>query len=87
MKMLANDLRRLRIYRVTSMDGEIKIETAGDAWQDPSGVVLISGLWVDGLITSQEDLKLSAELASVSTLEYFRSRLTRCPGIRVEVIE
>lgn len=81
-----SDERRLRIYRIVSVGGELKREEAADIWQDKDGNVVVSGLWDNGLIASQEDLSIQAAAVSLSPLEYLRLRLLPQVAVAVEVV-
>jgi hypothetical protein len=87
MSAAINDTRRFRIFRVKSSGGEMEAEPSSDIWQDPSGRVIVSGIWEGILFPSQEDLSLQATALSVSPLEYARQRLLRSPFVRIEVLE
>lgn len=82
-----NDTRRLRIYRIRAMKGELSVEQGADAWQERDGRVSVSGAWDGLLVPDQEDLATLAELSGVSPLEALRVRLLESPCVRVEVTD
>lgn len=81
-----NDNRRLRIFRVRSLGGELSLDSGAEVWQEPGGNVSVAGPWEDVLIPSQEDLMGRAGSLGISPLEYLRRRLSQCPYTQVEVI-
>jgi len=80
------DLRRLVIYQVRIVDGELVEDYAASVRQDPSGDVRVDGLWNGIIPVSPEDVTIQADMVGVSPLEWFRTRLHQSALIRVEVI-
>lgn len=83
--MSINDKRKLRVYRVMSIEGELSLHEACDLLQGPDGKIAVSGLW-DNSLLRQEDLGIQAEAMNISPLELVRLRLMNQPSVVVEVI-
>lgn len=81
-----SDTRRLRVRRVVARRGELSEDQGADIWQDETGALVVSGLWVDALMMSKEDVRIQAEGIGISPLEWCRRRLSRCSAIDLEVI-
>lgn len=81
------DLRRLVIYQVRIVDGELVEDYAGGAIQDAEGVVRVDGLWSKIIPISSEDVRVQASQLGVSPLEWFRTRLHQSALVRVEVMQ
>lgn len=80
-----SDSRRLRVFRVKSARGELISDQGADVWQASDGKIMVSGLWEDLLVPSQEDLMLQAFDAGMSPLELLRMRLLQSSAVRVEI--
>ena len=80
------DNRRLRIFRVKAIKGELSLDSGAEVWQEASGNVLVAGPWDGVLVPSQEDLAGRARALGLSPLEHLRKRLLSCPYIQVEII-
>lgn len=81
-----SDFRRLRVRRVVSENGELKLENGADVWQEKDGTINSSGLWGGLLVGSDEDNQIQASKLGISPLEMIRSRLMRCSAVVVEVL-
>ena len=81
-----NDSRRLRVFRIKTVKGELSLDSGAEVWQEPNGNILVAGPWDGVLVPSQEDLAGRARSLGVSPLEHLRKRLLVCPYVQVEVI-
>lgn len=82
------DVRRLRLQRVKMVDGEMRIESGADIWEDPAtGRLQTSGIWSGLVPLATEDIEIQARRQSISPLEWLRLRFLSCSGVLVEVIE
>lgn len=80
-----SDTRRLRVRRVVSSNGELRLDQGADVWQEKDGKLRASGLWEDLLVLANEDNEIQAARMGVSPLEWFRMRLMRCSAVVIEV--
>ena len=83
---VACDNRRLRVFRVKVLGGEMSLDSGAEVWQEPNGNVSVAGPWDGVLVPSQEDLAGRARALGLSPLEHLRKRLLSCPYVQVEVI-
>ena len=81
-----HDGRRLRVFRVKVIQGELSLDSGAEVWQEPGGNVAVAGPWDGVLVPSQEDLIGRAKSLGLSPLEYLRKRLLLCPYVQVEVV-
>lgn len=79
------DSRRLRVFSISSIDGELGRTSLCDVWQDIDGNIKVSN-GLDGLmVASPEDLLILSKRKMISPLELLRKMLSRIPMLVVEV--
>lgn len=83
---MIKDSRRLRIYRVVSINGELSLDQGSEVWQMPDGTIGGVGLWYDLLVPSHEDLQAQARAKDISPLEWLKRKLETVTFIRVDVV-
>ena len=84
--LVRNDVRRLRVFRIKTMGGDIIDDQSTDIWQDEDGHLDTTGIW-EGLVPiSPADIEMQARGQGITPLEWMYRRLRCCSLIRVEVI-
>lgn len=83
---MIKDGRRLRIYRLVSVAGELSPDQGSEVWQQPDGTIGGVGLWYDLVVPSHEDLQAQARAKNISALEWLKRKLETMTFLRVDVI-
>lgn len=82
---MISDNRRIRIYRVVSVEGTLSLDQGSEVWQE-NGKVCGVGLWYDLLIPVPDDLVAQAKAKDISPLEWLKRKLESVTFLRVDVV-
>lgn len=82
------DKRRLRLFRITSIKGELQEEKVAEIYQFDNNleteIICVPDIKNQLIMDSEEELVLQASEMYMSPLEWLRIRLSRSPNYRVE---